>query len=198
MMVKYVIYSLLTLFLCACSTMQAREAAQNEPMTWKQRSAQLNSISSWQIQGAMALRTREKSSSSSLTWKQSASDYQIHLFGPMGVGHIDITGNKTQVTLRTASHKKYTANTPEELMQTQLGWHLPVTHLKYWIRGLPAPDVPAHKHFDLYHHLDSLDQEGWHIAYKRYTSQHGTDLPTKMELHNNDLNVRIVIKEWNI
>ena len=195
-MVKYVFASLLILSLGACTTMPAKQSAQNEPMPWKQRSQQLNSIEDWNIQGAMSIHTREQSSSASLTWKQSGDDYHIHLFGPMGAGHIDITGSPKQVTLKTSSHKTVTADTPEALMQGQLGWHLPVTHLMFWIRGLPAPDLPVHKHFDPYHHLDTLDQEGWHIAYKRYTAVGDTDLPTKIDMHNDELNVRIVIKDW--
>jgi outer membrane lipoprotein LolB len=29
---------------------------------------------------------------------------------------------------------------PGSLLEEQLGWKLPMSHLAWWVRGLPAPD----------------------------------------------------------
>ena len=65
-------------------------------------------------------------------------------------------------------------------------------------RGLPVPTAPAQKQFDQYHHLTQLIQQGWTIQYLNYISVNHIDVPNKLFLNNPELNVKIIITQWQI
>jgi len=180
----------------ACTTMPAYPGAYNQPMSWRARRTQLNRIHHWQLEGAIAIKTPQKTLSAYLNWQQFSSHYQLTLFGPFGIGTVTMKGSKNQFSLQTPDRKIYRARNPETLIRQQLGWTLPVSNLYFWIRGLPAPHHNAQKRFDAYHHLTALKQQGWSIEYLKYTGIHGTDLPTKIILMNANIKLRIVISQW--
>ncbi|MCR3785962.1 lipoprotein insertase outer membrane protein LolB, partial [Pseudomonas aeruginosa] len=41
-----------------------------------------------------------------------------------------------------------------------------------------------------------LEQDGWQIEYTRYAEQNGYWLPERLKLHGQDLDVTLVIKDW--
>lgn len=189
----------LVVCLNACTTMPCYQQAYNKPINWQARQWQLQKIQYWQLRGAIAIKTPQKSLSAYLNWQQfSQHHYQLTLFGPLGIGTIIMHGSQKQFTLQMAKEKIYKARNPEILIQQQLGWNLPVTNLYYWIRGLPAPHLKAKKQLDAYNHLTKLTQQGWHISYLKYAGIHGVDLPTKIYLSTANINLRIIISHWEL
>lgn len=195
-MLKIVVILILSFILTACATLPADQGALNQSMSWSSRKQQLQTITHWQLQGAIAIKTAQQGQTASLSWQQQHNHrYHIDLYGPLGAGRVSLSGSASQVTL-LADGKHYQANTPDALMQQILGWQLPVRNLYYWVRGIPAPTLPAKLTFDSFHHLSQLQQQGWHVHYQRYTSVHGVDLPSLLLLQRNDLQVKIVISRW--
>ena len=82
---------------------------------------------------------------------------------------------------------------PEALLE-ELGWRLPVSHLLWWVRGLPAPDSKSRLTLDADSRLARLEQDGWQIEYTRYAEQNGYWLPERLKLHGQDLDVTLVIR----
>ena len=176
--------------------MPAKPGARNENLTWQTRQAQLQTVKDWHIKGAMAYRTPKDGQSASLAWQQNQQQYQINLFGPLGVGRISLNGTRGKHVTLIRDGKEFTAHTPEALMQQQLGWHLPIGNLYYWVRGLPAPGIAKSIQYDEFHHIITLVQQGWTIHYERYTATNGIDLPSKFTLQHSTLNVKVVISSW--
>lgn len=193
---RIIILSLI-LLLSGCATqLQPHQIAPS--LTWKQRQIQLKHIQTWQVSGATAIQTQQQAQSASLSWQQiSRQQYVIDLFGPLGLGAVKLTGNANIVTLY-ANQRLYTANSPEQLLEENLGWQLPVSNLYYWIRGLPAPSLPAKMSFDSQHHLKTLTQQNWLINYISYQTVNDIDLPKKITLTNNLARVTVVISHWTI
>lgn len=186
-------------FLTACTTVSPSSTAPiNQSISWNQRKDQLNKVNHWKIQGAIAIHTTQQAVSASLNWKQQNRDYLINLFGPLGLGAVVISGNAHAIRLKTANGKIMTAKTPEQLIQKELGWQLPISNLYYWTRGLPIPNQKSLKHFDRYHHLTSMTQDGWQIHYLQYTGINSIDLPSKIDLSYPALKIRIVISHWTL
>lgn len=191
--------ALFILTLTACSNIPAPTPAQNQLLTWPQRHAQLTAINHWNVQGLIGVRTPDnKGGSANVDWQQNNLNYQIHLYGPLGAGNTLLQGDANSANLQNADGKKFTAASAELLMQQQLGWHVPVTPLYYWVRGLPAPHGKPAMAYDAYHHLIQLKQSGWIINYLNYAAVQGIDLPTKLELINNNLRVKLIIKRWQL
>lgn len=184
--------------LTSCATLPAPEAPKNESISWDSRSSSLAKIKNWNLQGLVAIRTPKDAFSASMKWQQQARQYTILLSGPMGTSATQLIGSDHSVELTTADGKKFNAASPETLLAQQLGWQIPVSHLYYWIRGIPVPGLPANKHVDGFNHLTELTQDGFRIQYLRYSEVDHMDLPSKIYLNNRTLNVKIIISQWSL
>jgi outer membrane lipoprotein LolB len=132
-----------------------------------------------------------------LFWLQRQDYYDIRLSGPLGRGAARLTGRPgSSVVLEVANQGRFEAPTPEALLEQQLGWKLPVSHLVWWVRGLPAPDSKSTLNVDSMGRLATLQQDGWSLEYLSYTEQDGYALPERIKLHGQDLDVTLVIKDW--
>lgn len=199
---KVILASVGLLTLASCATVSPPKVEPTTPqktIAWENRVSTLSSIENWDLKGLIAIRQSKDAVSANWTWQQQANHhYTISLFGPLGSNSVQLTGSPDHVSLEMSDGKKFTAKTPEELVAQQSGWRLPVSSLYFWIRGLPVPGVPSQKQFDTEKHLTTLIQQGWRIQYLNYTPVNQMDLPSKMTLNNAELNVKIVIKHWQL
>lgn len=194
-----VIFPLAFTFFSACTTLPAPEAANNVNLSWQTRENELMQIPGWHINGAVAIQETNKATSASLTWDQrDKNNYTLLLQGPMGAGAAKVIGTPSEVTLTTGHQQTYVAKTPETLLAKQTGWNLPVSYLYYWVRGIPAPYLPAETTYDKYHHLTSLTQAGWQVNYLQYTAVGKLDLPTKITLEKKPFRLKLVISQWQL
>jgi len=185
--------------LASCASLSTQQKttppATSEPTSWENRVGVLSNMEDWDLKGLIAIRNTNDAWSANWRWQQHQHNYVIDLVGPLGANPIQLTGSPNTVTLTTSDGKKFNSNSPESLLEKQLGWRLPVSSLYYWIRGLPVPDVVAQKQFDSSHRLMVLIQQGWRIEYLHYTTGK-IELPAKISLNNSALNVKIIINQW--
>ncbi len=85
---------------------------------------------------------------------------------------------------------------PEQYMQQELGWHLPMRSMAFWLRGMPAP-VPFVAHYNEFGLIDVLQQQGWTIRYKTYTDLDGYDVPRSMTMIGQGVFISIVMNQWD-
>lgn len=198
MQLRHVLVFSLIALLAGCAGMSSREAVQGkgDANQWRVNKEQLSSLDGWQINGKVGIRAPKDSGSGTLFWLQRQDYYDIRLSGPLGRGAARLTGRPGAVSLEVANQGRYDAPDPETLLKDQLGWKLPVSHLVWWVRGLPAPDSKSNLTLDGDSLLASLEQDGWQIEYLSYTQQNGFWLPERMKLHGQDLDVTLVIKDW--
>jgi outer membrane lipoprotein LolB len=181
----------------ACSTME--QATPPADINWKQRKNTQNNLKNWELNGKLAIQTATDSTSATLHWLQNDDQFKISLFGPLGTLGLTLYGDRLgTVTLETANGHRYTANSPEQLLQQQANLPIPISNLYYWIRGLPVPNIPAEHTFDRYHRITKLVQQGIEIQFISYTTVGGISLPDKILITNPGFRVKIIIYQWNI
>jgi outer membrane lipoprotein LolB len=198
MLLRHVLAFSLIALLAGCAGITPHEAVQGkgDANKWRANKEQLASLDGWQINGKVGIRAPKDSGSGTLFWLQRQDYYDIRLSGPLGRGAARLTGRPGAVSLEVANQGRYDAPDPETLLKDQLGWKLPVSHLVWWVRGLPAPDSKSRLTLDGDSRLSNLEQDGWQIEYLSYTEQNGYTLPERMKLHGQDLDVTLVIKDW--
>lgn len=176
----------------------APQPPENKPMPIKERQAKTKVVSSWELNGAMAVKSPKKSFTATVNWLQRGSgQYQIRMFGPLGSGALLIKKQGHSVTLQDGP-KKFRSNNADKLFYQQTGVPLPVSALFYWVRGLAAPGAVQSMKRDTYNHLTSLKQAGYSIKYLKFTSVNGTDLPSKILLNGKGLSVKFIINRWRV
>lgn len=198
MLLRHVIVFSFIALLAGCAGIGSREAVQGQgdAKQWQAHKEQLSSLDGWQINGKVGIRAPKDSGSGTLFWLQRQDYYDIRLSGPLGRGAARLTGRPGAVSLEVANQGRYEAPDPETLLQDQLGWKLPVSHLVWWVRGLPAPGSKSALTLDGNSRLSNLVQDDWQIEYLSYTEQNGFWLPERIKLHGKDLDVTLVVKDW--
>ncbi len=188
---------LAALLMSACATRPKIPEPAAESV-WLDRQATLAALHDWQAKGRVALRTGEEGWSAGFDWQQRGENYRIRLRGPFGRGAVELHGNAQGVWLRRADQPAVFALNPEDLLQQQTGWRLPVTGLAAWLRGLPVRDPAPVLQWDAQGRLLHIGQDGWSIDYQRYMDSAGLSLPKKLRLQRDAIQVRFVIDDWQI
>lgn len=186
--------------LAGCGSLLPRESVQGQGDTalWNAHKQRIGNLDGWQISGKVGIRSPNpgESGSGTLFWLQRQDYYDIRLAGPLGRGATRLTGRPGEVTLEVAGQGQYSAESPEAMLEESLGWSLPVSHLLWWVRGLPAPDSRSRVELDGDSRLTGLAQDGWQVEYLRYAEHQGYWLPERLKLQGARIEITLVIKEW--
>lgn len=166
---------------------------------WQERQLALQKIKNWELKGRLAIDAIKEAWTGTLHWVQKGDVFDILWFFPFGQGSVELQGNHELVTLRLPKEELMTATSAEDLLRIRLGWSLPVSGLRYWLLGLPAPELPTISLFlDPWGRLQRLSQGGWQIRYLDYKSINNYELPGKVFLNNPKLRLRLVIDQWKL
>jgi len=166
---------------------------------WEARQTALTQINDWSFRGRTVIRQDKEGWNVGVTWQQRQEDFNIRLFGPFSQGAVELQGDDKQVTMTFSDGESYSAATPEELMAEVLGWLLPVSALRDWVRGLPhAPLKIDEKTLDEKGRLTTLSQAGWVIEFVDYVPLEGNDVPAKIFIEHPRLSIRLVMNGWKV
>lgn len=200
---KNLLLATLALVLGACEAIptQAPQTLATE-QSWRVRQQVLSALGVWSLSGRIAIQTPAEGWHAALTWEQQGEAYAIQLSSPLGQGALQLNGDPAHVILRTSAGED-SAQDPETLLERQLGWRLPVSGLRYWVLGLPDPNMPLeHQELDGQGRLIRIRQSGWDIEFRRYAAASRVDLPDKLFLNNANaephLEVRIAVERWEL
>lgn len=198
MLLRNLLVPCLMLLLAGCAGLGPRESVEGSgnPQDWAMHKERVSEIDGWQISGKIGIRAPQESGSGTLFWLQRQEYFDIRLSGPLGRGATRLTGRPDAVALEVAGQGRFEADSPEALVQSQLGWQLPVSNLLWWVRGLPAPDSRSRLSLDGQSRLAMLQQDGWDVEYLGYNEENGFALPARIKLSGRDLQITLVIKDW--
>ena len=147
----------------------------------------------------MSFRNEREAWSASIYWQEKPQQYQIQIVAPLGQGGVEITGDGNTVSLSTDDGQTYREDEVELILLQNLGWRVPASALRYWVKGIPEPgnDI-ADMQTDELGRLSHLDQSHWSISYQRYTRVDGYQLPVRIDLQRDDASIRMIINYWNL
>lgn len=165
-----------------------------DPEAWQARQEMLAEFDRWSLQGRAAT-GKLLGWSGNLSWRQRGQEFDVRLSGPMGAGGFRARGEPGLVRIHTEDETYYT-NDPEGLVEEIVGWQFPLTGLRYWAIGLPAPGLPATLSVDDDGLLVGLEQAGWRLAYPEYQDTEGPELPRRIVLNDGENTVKLVIDRW--
>lgn len=182
--------------LAGCATTQLPSSeAERSAEQWQAQKASVEQLQTWELNGKVGLRTPQESTSANIDWRQTPYHFRILLSGPAGTGRSTLEGRDGRVSM-TTSDGRFEAESPEQLMDEQMGWSLPVSHLTDWVRGLPADDRPHQMTRDELGFPATLEQDGWTIDYRRWTHFNDLWLPGRLVMNYGDLRITLVVTRW--
>lgn len=146
-------------------------------------------LQSFNIRGKIGITTPKTQNSEAQTgsafyvWAQEQERFAIDLTGALGIGHtvIEYDGrNATLVSDRTGEIK---AASPEDLLLQATGWQAPISQLRHWISGRPAPS-DINSELDAQGRLQSSQNGDW-VASFSYNNAN-TRTPNKISVTRAD------------
>jgi outer membrane lipoprotein LolB len=159
---------------------------------WEQRVADLQGLSSWQLDGRAAVAVGTQGWQATLNWRQRGDSGEVHLSGPFGVGAL--------VLKRTPEGLSLNGAPPSDAVVTQLqeklGFDLPLDHLRFWLLGVPDPAAPFNLKRNDQDRASQLTQADWSVDYDRYVPANGDLLPAHLVLTREGVRVRIAVDRW--
>ena len=179
--------------LAGCSVFQMKKEPSER--AWEARRAQLSQIDRFVLQARVSsgglLPVK-----GNLNWKQQRDDFEMRVAGPFGVGAATIIGRGGTVEIRS-SKGVFTTQNPEQDLHDRLGWTFPVSHLRYWALGLPAPGSDVEMELDDGGRITTLAQDDWTLEYDEYQDAGALELPRKFAVANAEVKIKVVVDDWS-
>lgn len=190
---------LLPLWLGACAVSPPQPPVADAEAAWRDRVVELSDQDEWQLQGRLALAVGEERWNAHMRWQQHDADYDIRVLGPFGRQAARLQGDESGVVLQTRDGETHRARDADALVYHALGWRLPVTGLRYWILGIPAPRSELEERvLDAAGRASQLHQGGWTVRYQGYDETRRPALPQRMTLEYDEIRLRLVMDEWRM
>ena len=192
------IVSLSILVLSSCAIQPPITDTERQGL-WTSHQDSLRDLHDWNLTGRMSFRNDTEAWSASLYWREQAQHYQIQIVAPLGQGGVEITGDGETVSLSTDDGQTFREDEVELMMLQNLGWRVPASAMRYWVKGIPEPDsVIDEMETDDLGRLLQLTQSDWSIYYQSYTRVDGYQLPARIDLHRDESSIRMIINYWNL
>ena len=189
--------------LVACSSLPDIPVTEESFQIWAGHRAQLSKLDSWQIHARAAISVEQEVYQVGINWQRETDHFVIVIEAPFGQGVFRIESNpqangQPPIMLSLPDGQIFYDDSVEALLIEVFGWPIPVSGLKWWIKGLPLPDTDYS--FDLLGdgRLKTLRQDQWVINYLDYfvPDPATSSLPRKIYLKHPDLALKIVIEHW--
>ena len=196
---------LAALFLGACASQPVPPSTTSAPTNAsinQQHLTTLATIKSFSLKGRLGVVTQKQGFSGSIEWQhQTNKDYQtsldnIDVYSPVGGKLANISKIANGVTMTDQKGNSVKANDAESLTETTLGFRLPLSGLSDWAVGRPTASKIEASSWNAQGHLTHLKQDGWDISYENYTEINGINLPNKIVLKSDKVNLKLLVEKW--
>jgi len=167
---------------------------------WAETKLDIQQQTHWSLIGKIGIRTPQDSLTIAINkWTQENDRFEIDLSSTFfGLGASTLHGNSQFLTLTESGEDPISSEQPNNLMETALGFPLPITYLSYWVKGLPAPGLIAKIKFNEQGLPSTISQHHWQLDFSKYHLENGIPLPGKIKLKQNNTRIILAIKKWTL
>jgi outer membrane lipoprotein LolB len=149
-------------------------------------------IAHWFFEGRIAVKSKNDSWSATIDWNHDQGQEKIKLSGPLGQGAIKVSLDGNHVTIDRGNGHLQTSEDAEAFINKELGLLVPVHFLRFWVAGVPNPDMP---YIEV---ADGFTQASWLCEYKEMVKVENRVLPKKLMVTNGQIKLRLVIDQWSL
>ncbi len=186
----------------------AAVTASTPEAAWQNRQRVFARMKAWSMKGRVGLQLRGQSWSFGMNWAEKAGGESVmDIINPLtGAVMANIRETGSQVVLKAADGKSYRDTDAERLLQRQLKLRFPLNDMRYWARGIPAPNQPIESvkldakavKLDAKGRPLKLQQGGWVVTYTAFKGNGTNAFPAKMTLEKaaERAKAKVVAKQW--
>lgn len=137
----------------------------------------------WRASGRFTYTGPEDRQSGQFDWQQQGTNYQVRLFGPLGMGSFKIIGSSLQVEIQSGD-ESYISNQPDALLFELTGMDIPIEELSDWMTGGANAGEAA--------------SQDWQVLYDDYQLVGDYLLPSRIDIAKDSTSMRIAVADWNL
>ncbi len=181
-----------------CARMPVLAPVDDPEAAARRQVALLSQTHEWSLDGRVSLTTATERWIFGIDWQEVEGSYEMRLLGSFGTGLARLRGEPHRVVLWLDDDESYEASDPDQLLALHTRQPLPISGLRFWVRGIPAPGSGYDWVLDEAGRITQLEQQGWQIRFRDFREDGGGRLPRKVFLQNGEVDVRIVIDHWQL
>ncbi|WP_267223630.1 lipoprotein insertase outer membrane protein LolB [Dyella silvae] len=155
----------------------------------------------WVLQGKIGVsgevNGKKDGGSGTLTWTQNGDNYEFVVRGPVGSKSFRLSVTPDGATLEGLDGGPLRSPDAESLVQSALGWRVPLRNLRAWVLGMRADSGPAELKFGADGLPVQLTQDGWNVNYPAWDTTRQPAVPSKVFADNPPYKVRLSVESWS-
>ncbi len=161
------------------------------------RESALAARAAWTVRGRLGVSDGRDSGSGSLEWTQDGAAFRFSMHAPVTGKTWVLSGDAQHAVLQGLREQPLEGGSAAQLLERELGWHVPIAQLAEWARGMRAPGT-AQITFRGDGLPASIEQSGWKVDYVDYDESQTPPLPSKVFASKGSYKVRLAIRAWTM
>jgi outer membrane lipoprotein LolB len=164
---------------------------------WPKQYAALSRLDSYGLNGRVGVAANGQGFSASLRYSQKQERADLALDGPMGVGGMRIGIQDRELTVTNSRGETLDGAAARGEIESRLGFELPLTELRWWLLGLPAPGSPSeNRQASPDAPIDAFRQNGWHVSIESRAPGLGFSLPKRLTAEREGARLKLLVENW--
>ena len=184
------------MLVAGCRTAPPRSiAGPGADAPWPAQRAGLETLDRYALNGRVAVAANGQGFSANLRYAQQASNSQLSLDGPLGIGglRLELAGEDLEVA--TSRGEKLDGLEARAELERRLGFELPLNELRWWLLGIPAPGEAAVNAADS-GEIRDFTQRGWRVVINSRVPGLGFSLPQRLTAEREGARLKLLVERW--
>jgi outer membrane lipoprotein LolB len=164
---------------------------------WQEQYAGLAKLDYYSLTGRVAVAANGQGFSANLRYRQQQERADLALDGPMGVGGMRMQVGRRELSVTNSRGETLDGAAARAEIESRLGFELPLTELRWWLLGLPAPGTPAETNNESADGpiLDFV-QNGWRVSIDSRAPGLGFSLPQRLTAERDGARLKLLVENW--
>ena len=194
---KYFLHTFFSsILLTGCSLMPWSSNEDVEVLTF----LPADQLTNWDLTAKFTVSTNDSTESGSIRWMLNSVEERLDILAPTGSVVAQVTVSDSEARLKTDDQETVAKNA-DILFSEVMGASFPVGALRFWIRGLDAPNLKVESvEKDGDGRITELTQDGWRLSYNGNiaikSGSHRFEVPRRLTATRGEIVIRWASTEW--
>jgi len=164
---------------------------------WPQQRAALEKLDSYGLNGRVAVAANGQGFSASLRYQQLPRRSNLALDGPLGIGGLRVELEGENLEIMTSRGEKLDGDVARAELERRLGFALPLSELRWWLLGIPAPGEVALDEDGASGEIRGFTQRGWRVSISARAAGLGFSLPQRLVAEREGARLKLLVERWS-
>ena len=158
----------------------------------------LTHIENWAYEAKLSIYGKNLNPSTLLiNWLHNINYQTLNITSTFGHNLAALSQYSNSATIFIESeNQNFTGESIDDILDVNFNVQLPTQLIRYWMLGIPAPNLEHKLQTNADHTIQAIEQSGWHLEYSNYRLFGEYFLPKKIKAKNSDYNITIITRDF--